>query len=192
MHSALILSALAGLALAYPPYGCTPQQAITDGGFESGRTPSASRANPWLAHGFIGSATYALTTPGSTNGGGKYAFTASLCPSPYSNGNSGLTLTQTMRTCVGQNYSIAAQYKFESAADNNCAIKIEYPYKDVRGSVTTGSAISPAGQWYTTGSTFQAVSSADRFDVVFSCSNGVSNKVSLDSVNILPYEGNAF
>jgi len=192
MHLPLLFSSLAGLALARPPHHCRPQRAIADGSFESGTAPSASQANPWLVHMWIGSSTYALTSPGSTNNGGNYAFTAILHPDPYSNGQSSETLSQTMKTCAGQNYSITADYKFDYTADNNCAITIEYPFKDTRGSVTTGSAISPAGQWYTTGGTFQAVSSADVFKAIFACSDGVSNNISLDNVKIEPFAGNAF
>lgn len=192
MRFAFIVSILASLSLAHPPDHCRTQRVIRDGGFESGTTPSASRANPWFVSDYIGSATYALTSPGSTTNGGRYAFTASLYPGPYSDGRSGLTLSQTMKTCTGQNYSILAEYRFEYGADNNCAVTIEYPYKDIRGSVTTPSAVSPPGQWSFTGSTFQAVSSADPFKILFRCSSGVSNKISVDNVKIEPYAGNAF
>ncbi|KAI9791731.1 MAG: hypothetical protein M1816_003541 [Peltula sp. TS41687] len=196
MHFALILSSLAGLALAYPSYGppsCKPTTAISDGGFESGTTPSASRPNPWLTRLFIGSATYSLVSPGATiNNGGRYAFQASLYPGPFTNGASSLTLTQTMKTCAGQNYSIIADYWFQYGSENNCAIKIDYPYKTIRGSVTTPSNISPPGYWYTTSGTFQAVTNADQFNVVFSCSAGTSNKIGLDNVRIEPFAGNAF
>ena len=58
--------------------------------------------------------------------------------------------------------------------------------------MTTGSAISPAGVWYTTGSTFQAVSNRDAFDVVFACTGNAQNRISVDDVRIRPFAGNAF
>ena len=194
MRFVLLLSSLAGLALSAPTTHCSTGSAIQDGGFESGTTPPTSGGSSWTVNGFIGASTYSLTSPGSTNNGGKYAFTAVLYPGPYSNGASGETLTQTMQTCAGQNYSITADYKFNSTANNNCAISIRYPYKTTTGSVTTGSGISGevAGVWYTTGSTFQAVSSADPFSIVFSCSNGANNRISVDNVKIVPFAGNAF
>lgn len=152
MHLPLVLSTLAALALSAPtvtPRTC-PSTIIHDGGFESGTTPPTSGGNAWTVTTFLGSSTYALTKPGSTNNGGKYAFTAILYPGPYSP-TSGETLTQTLSTCAGKNYSITADYKFSTQANGECAIKVEYPFKDTRGSVTTGSAISPAGVWYTTG-----------------------------------------
>ena len=194
MRSALIFSTLASLALSTPAPYCPVRRVIDDGGFESGVTPSASTPNPWKVDSFIGASTYELTSPGSTNAGGKYAFTSILFPGPFTDGASGETLKQTMHTCIGQNYSILADFKFESAANGNCAISIRYPFKDTTGSVTTGSAtpgLTP-GVWSTTGSFFQAVSSADPFSIVFSCSNGEHNRISVDNVKIQPFAGNAF
>ena len=71
-------------------------------------------------------------------------------------------------------------------------MKIAYPFKTGQGSVTTGSAISPAGVWYTTGSTFQAVTNRDEFDVVFACAGNAQNQISVDNVRIKPFDGNAF
>lgn len=42
------------------------------------------------------------------------------------------------------------------------------------------------------GATFQAVSSADRLDIVFSCNNRANDKISVDNVKIAPFNGNAF
>ncbi|KAL8797579.1 MAG: hypothetical protein Q9195_000396 [Heterodermia aff. obscurata] len=195
MRLPILLSTLSLLpiSLSAPtasPNTC-PTTIIKDGGFESGTTPPTSGGNAWTVVGFLGSSTYALTSPGSTNAGGKYAFTAILYPDPYSP-TSGETLTQTLSTCAGKNYSITADYKFDTAASGNCAISINYPYKTTRGSVTTGSAISPAGVWYTTGATFQAVSSADQLNIVFSCANRANDKISVDNVKVAPFNGNAF
>lgn len=192
MRSMLVLSTLGNLALSIAT--CPTGPVIKDGGFESGVTPPTSGGNSWIVDSFIGASTYSLTSPGSTNNGGQYAFTAILYPGPYSNGFSGDTLKQTLKTCAGHNYSITVDYKFDTAASGNCAVSIRYPYKTTTGSVTTGSGVAggTAGNWYTTGSTFQAVSSADPFSIVFSCSNGANDRISVDNVKIAPYAGNAF
>lgn len=196
MRCALLFSALAGLSLSILTSAttCPTGPVIRDGGFESGTRPSPSGWTAWTTTGEIGATTYGLTSPGSPNNGGTYAFTANLYPSRYSNRASGLTLVQTMNTCAGRNYSITVDYRFSDTANNNCALSIRYPFKTTTGSVTTGSGTSGivAGSWYTTGSTFQAVSSADPFSIVFSCSNGANNRISVDNVNILPFNGNAF
>ena len=195
MRFTLLLSTLGSLVLAIAANSCSTGPIIKDGGFESGLIPPTSGGNSWTVVGFIGSSTYSLTSPGSTNnGGGKYAFTAILYPGPYSNGASGETLQQTLNTCAGHNYSILVDYKFDNAASGNCALSIRYPYKTTTGSVTTGSDIAggTAGNWYTTAATFQAVSSTDRFSIVFSCSNGKNDRISVDNVKIAPYAGNAF
>lgn len=197
MHFPLILSALtvlSGLALSTSTPSCPSGPIIQDGGFESGRSPPPYAGTTWGVTRFLGSSTYSLTSPGSTNNGGNYAFTAILRPGPYSGGISGETLSQTMNVCPGRNYSITVDYKFESAADNNCAVMVRYPYKDTKGSVTTPSGVAggEAGSWYTTAAFFQAVSRADLFEIVFSCSNGASNRISVDNVNIAQFNGNAF
>ncbi|MCJ1471237.1 hypothetical protein MMC07_009885 [Pseudocyphellaria aurata] len=194
MHFARALSTLGSLALCVTANSCSTGPVIKDGGFESGITPPTSGGNAWIVNSFIGASSYALTKPGSTNHGGKYAFTALLAPGPYSGGVSGDTLTQTMNTCAGHNYSILADYKFASAAGGNCALTIQYPYKTTTGSVTTGSGIAggTAGNWYTTAATFQAVSSADPFSIVFRCTNSAQDQISVDNIVIAPYAGNAF
>ena len=194
MRFTLLLSTLGSLVLSIAANACSTGLVIKDGGFESGLTPPASGGNSWTVVGFIGASTYSLTSPGSTNNGGQYAFTAILYPGPYSNGASGDTLQQTMNTCAGHNYSILVDYKFDNAASGNCALSIRYPYKTTTGSVTTGSGIAggTAGNWYTTAATFQAVSSADPFSIVFSCANGANDRISVDNVKIAPYAGNAF
>ncbi|MCJ1247614.1 hypothetical protein MMC30_004829 [Trapelia coarctata] len=193
MRFAYILSAIAALTTAVPTTNTCPSTSIIqDGGFESGVTPPTSGGTSWTVVNFIGASTYTLESPGSTNNGGNYAFTAILYPGPYSSGLSGDTLTQTMHVCAGKNYSITADYRFSSTASNNCAISLQYPYKTTTGSVTTGSGLSPAGVWYTTGATFQAVSSADPLKIVFSCSGGANDRISVDNVKVTPFNGSAF
>ncbi|KAL9019293.1 MAG: hypothetical protein Q9185_003468 [Variospora sp. 1 TL-2023] len=173
---------------------CPSTNIITDGGFESGVTPPTSGGNFWTVVKFLGSSTYSLTSPGSTNFGGRYAFTAAL-NADLNSDRSGEALIQRMRTCAGTNYSIAADFRFSESQNNACSISVRYPFKNTIGSVTTGSGtpgISP-GVWYQTGSTFQAVSSADTLSFVFSCDgSGVRNRISLDNVVVKPYAGNAF
>ncbi|KAL8903272.1 MAG: hypothetical protein Q9207_004041 [Kuettlingeria erythrocarpa] len=200
MHACFLLSFLFAIVptiISSPiePRTCPSTNIITDGGFESGVTPAASAPNPWQVVRFIGATTYSLTQPGSTNGGGKYAFTASLYPGPYSGGLSSETLVQTMKTCAGKNYSVTADFRFNEAQNNACSISVQYPFQNTIGSVTTGSGtpgITP-GLWYQTGGTFQAVSNADKLSFVFRCDgSGVHNLISLDNVKVAPYAGNAF
>ena len=171
---------------------CSGGKIIRDGGFESGRTPPTSGGNSWTVVGFIGSSTYNLTSPGSTMNGGNYAFNAILRPGPFTNGASGETLTQTLCTQKGLNYSILADYRFDATVNNQCSVKVQYPFKDSVGSVTTGSGISPAGSWYTTGGFFQAVAKKSRLDFIFSCSGGASNNIGLDNVKVKLFNGNAY
>ncbi|KAL8940900.1 MAG: hypothetical protein Q9216_002561 [Gyalolechia sp. 2 TL-2023] len=174
---------------------CPSTNLVKDPGFESGVTPSVSGSGPWIVNYFIGSSSYSLTSPGSINSGGKYAFTASLYPGPYSNGASGENLEQTLTTCAGKNYSIIADFKFNSTANNACSIAIQYPFKTTLGSVTTGSGtpgITP-GVWSQTGSTFQAVSTASKLSIVFRCNGiGVRNLISVDNVKVQLFAGNAY
>ncbi|KAL9105564.1 MAG: hypothetical protein Q9187_008686, partial [Circinaria calcarea] len=188
MRLAILLATFAGLSYSAPTCTttCPTVPVIQDGGFESGLTPSAG-ATFWSVSYFVGSATYAITNPGSTNNGLYHAFTAILYPGPYSYGNSSDTLLQTMHTCPGQNYSVTVDYMFNSTASNNCALAVRYPYKTTTGSVITGSGLNVAGEWRTTASTFQAVSSADQFSIAFSCRNGASNRISVDNIKILPF-----
>lgn len=171
-----------------------PSNTIQDGGFESGVAPPTSGGASWTVVGFIGSSSYSLTSPGaSINNGGKYAFTASLYPGPYSPA-SGETLQQTLHTCAGKNYSITADLKFDALVSNVCSIKLEYPYKTTVGSVTTGSAtpgIAP-GVWSMTGSTFQAVSANSLLSVVFHCEQRAHNHISVDNIKVKEYAGNAY
>lgn len=191
-----LLSALIPVATSSPIEARTcPFTIIKDGGFESGVAPPTSGGTSWTVVGFIGATTYYLTSPGANiNNGGKYAFTASLYPGPYSSGSSGETLQQTLHTCAGKNYSITADFKFAAAVDNACSIKIEYPYKTTVGSVTTGSATSglTPGVWATTGSFFQAVSTNSLLSIVFLCQNAAHNLISVDNVKVQLFNGNAY
>ena len=153
MRFPLLLSALTTFpfALSAPTTNTNncPSTIIRNGGFESGLDPEGHV--PYWAVGAVSPATtFNVAAPGSTNNGGRYAFNAILYPGPF-NTNSGEILSQTLSTCASKNYSITAEYKFAGKANGACSISIQYPYKTARGSVTTGSAISPAGVWYTTG-----------------------------------------
>ncbi|KAI4121344.1 MAG: hypothetical protein LQ338_006422, partial [Usnochroma carphineum] len=199
MHFHYVLPLVSALISAVTPSPieartCPSTNIIRDGGFESGVTPPTSGGNAWTVVDFRGASSYSLTSPGSTNSGGKYAFTASVYPGPYSP-ISGATLQQTMHTCAGKNYSITADIRFDQTQDNGCSISVQYPYKDTVGSVTTGSGtpgINP-GVWDQTVSTFQAVSNADVLSIVFRCNGqNVHNLISVDNVKVQPFNGNAF
>lgn len=190
-----LLSALIPATTSFPIEARTcPSVIINDGGFESGVAPPTSGGNAWTVVGFLGATSYYLSSPGANiHNGGKYAFTATVSPGPYS-GQSGETLQQTLHTCVGKNYSITADFKFDAAVNNACSIKIEYPYKTTVGSVTTGSAtpgLTP-GVWATTGSTFQAVSTNSLLSIVFLCQNAAGDHISVDNVKVQQYSGNAY
>ncbi|KAL8836621.1 MAG: hypothetical protein Q9170_002844 [Blastenia crenularia] len=174
---------------------CPTTNLVKDPSFESGVTPPTSGGNAWTVNSFLGSTTYYLSQPGSTNtGGGKYAFTASVYPGPYG-GISGENLEQTLTTCVSKNYSIIADFKFNSTENNACSIAIVYPFKTGVGSVTTGSGTSGVtpGVWYQTGSIFQAVSTASKLSIQFRCNGaGVHDLISVDNVKVALYAGNAY
>ncbi|KAL8736558.1 MAG: hypothetical protein Q9181_002368 [Wetmoreana brouardii] len=169
-----------------------PSTIIKDGSFESGILPERT-GTTWInqeTNGFYSK--YALTSPGSPSGG-KYAFTVSPLSGPY-NPVSTRELSQNLATCAGKNYSITADIKFESAANNNCSLAVVYPYKTTVGSVTTYSAtpgMTP-GVWSTTGGLFQAVSSSSLLKFVFQCVNRERNSISLDNVKVVVYRGNVF
>ncbi|KAL8727000.1 MAG: hypothetical protein Q9166_006363 [cf. Caloplaca sp. 2 TL-2023] len=169
-----------------------PSTIIKDGSFESGTVPQTS-GTTWTVvntRGFYSS--YSLTNPGSPSGG-KNAFTVSHLPGPY-DGTSIRELRQTLSTCAGKNYSITADMKFESAANNNCSLAVVYPFQTGVGSVTTYSATSglTPGVWSTTGGLFQAVSSSSLLQFVFRCDNQERNKISLDNVKVKLYPYNAY
>ncbi|KAL8717216.1 MAG: hypothetical protein Q9225_005524 [Loekoesia sp. 1 TL-2023] len=169
---------------------CPSTGIIQDGGFE---TTSPSPSGPWEVVGSIPASSGGLTSPGSTNAGGKYAFTATVYPGPY-NPTSGITLRQTMKTCAGKNYSIIADIRFSESQNNLCSISLQYPYKNTIGSVTTGSATpgTTPGVWSRTAGTFQAVSSADVLSFVFRCQQSAHNLMSVDNVKVAPFSGNAY
>ncbi|KAI4160088.1 MAG: hypothetical protein LQ342_006039 [Letrouitia transgressa] len=193
MRFLLTLVALAKLSL-YATATCPSGPVINDGGFESGVTPPTSGGNAWNVVGIVGDKTsYTLTTPGSTNNGGRVAFTALLTPGhPRYGGQSSLTLFQFMHTCTGKNYSIALDYNFNSTASNKCTLRLEYPFQTSVGSVTVPSGLGTPGVWYTTGSTFQSVSpDADRLRIIFNC-NDATNRISVDNVKVELFNGNAY
>ncbi|KAI4105996.1 MAG: hypothetical protein L6R37_002457 [Teloschistes peruensis] len=169
-----------------------PTTIIRDPSFESGTTPPTSGGNAWTVVGFLGSSSYSLTQPGSPNGG-KYAFTASVYPGPYSP-DSGEELRQTLSTCVGKNYSITADFKFNQTANNACFVRLQYPFKTGVGSVTTYSAtpgLTP-NVWSTTGSVFQAVSTSSLLQFFLQCGNRERNFISVDNVKVKEFAGNAY
>ncbi|KAL9601794.1 MAG: hypothetical protein Q9219_002284 [cf. Caloplaca sp. 3 TL-2023] len=199
-HILPFLSAIIPFAISAPLEAlevrttCPSTNLVKDPGFESGVEPPTSGGNAWTVGAFYGSSSYSLTSPGSTRSGGKYAFTASVFPGPYSD-LSGENLIQTLTTCAGKNYSISADFKFNSTENNACSIAIQYPFKTTLGSVTTGSGtpgITP-GIWYQTGSIFQAVSTASKLSILFRCNGqGVRNLISVDNVKVMLYAGNAY
>ncbi|KAL9610102.1 MAG: hypothetical protein Q9167_005181 [Letrouitia subvulpina] len=193
MRFLLTLVALAKLSL-FAAAACPTGPIINDPGFESGVIPPRSGGNSWNVGGIVGDQTsYTLTTPGSTNNGGRVAFTALLIPGhPRYGGQSALDLFQTMHTCTGKNYSITVDYKFNSTAANQCFLKVEYPFQTSGGSVTVPSGFATPGVWGTTGSFFQAVSDADNLIIVFNCNNNEPNTISVDNVKVKRFNGNAY
>ena len=164
-----------------PAASCT-SGVVQNGGFESGSLA------PWTVTDTVGATSNKIVAPGSTNaGGGAYAFAGYL--TTPSAGVASLTLQQTLSTCVGTNYSVSVDYKVDAAPAGACSVKIVYPYKTTTGSVSVGNA--PVGAWGTLGGTFQAVSGADVFEVVTSCSVGGAD-VEVDNVQVAYYPYNAF
>lgn len=138
-----ILLVTVSLPLSLAAATTCPTTIIRDGSFESGaRPPTADWTVDMLSGG--SNTNYDLTSPGSS---GRYAFTAYINPGgiPYSDGSE--RLGQLLSTCAGQNYSIIADIRFQNTASNDCSVKLDYPYKYERGSVTTPSGLGPAGVW---------------------------------------------
>ncbi|KAL8668324.1 MAG: hypothetical protein Q9168_007046, partial [Polycauliona sp. 1 TL-2023] len=128
-----------------------PSTIIKDGSFESGIAPTYS-STPWTIISSRGLYSYtSLTSPGSPSAG-KYAFTVALSGGPY-DGTGIKTLAQNLTTCAGTNYSITADWKFESAAENQCSLAVVYPFQTGEGSVTTSTAIPglTPGVWFIAG-----------------------------------------
>ena len=146
MRFAVLLATLS-LPLNLAAAATCPTTIIRDGSFESGlRPPTADWSVEVLSGG--SNTVYSLTSPGSS---GRYAFEAGINPGgiPYSDGS--LRLGQVLSTCAGKNYSIIADIKFSQTASNDCSVKLEYPYKYERGSVTVPSGLGPVGVWGTIG-----------------------------------------
>ena len=114
--------------------------------------------------------TFGSTSPGSP-GGGNTALAVQLYQRAADLGTtSSFTLSQTLNLCPGKNYSVSVDYKFDSQirpdTSRYCTFAIQYPFPRAPfGSVTTSNQIPGVapGVWQTTGSTFQSVSSADKF-----------------------------
>lgn len=106
-----ILSALIPAITSSPVEArtCPSTGIIQDPGFESGVAPPPNYEHSGCGViNFLGASTFSLTKPGSTiASGGKYAFTATVYPDPYSP-QSGMTLVQIMKPCAGKNHSIIA------------------------------------------------------------------------------------
>ena len=143
MHITLLLATLS-LPITFAAAATCPTTIIQNGGFETGTIAS------WTLDILSGGSNtnYGITTPGSS---GRYAFTAYVNPGgiPYSDGSE--RLGQVLSTCAGKNYSIIADIKFSQTASNDCSVKLEYPYKYERGSVTVPSGLGPVGVWQTIG-----------------------------------------
>lgn len=112
-----------------------------------------------------------------------------MYPPPYGNNPTALTLQQTMNTCTGTNYSISIDYIIDSPGSGTCSVQMRYPYKTLTGSVTTS---QPLYTWSTLVATFQAVSNADVFKVVMSCTTGPTSYIEVDNVKIAYFPGNAY
>ena len=150
----------------------TSMPIIQNGGFESGSL------SPWTTQSTVrGSYSYgSVDSPGSTNfGGGNYAFTAQLVTpnSPYGNGAVTQTLSQTLNTCPGANYTITADYNVVYYQFGTCTISMN-------GQVVSNGASS--GSWHTATGKFTAASNADSVDFAFTCQT--PGQLRLDNVNI--------
>lgn len=159
---------------------------IQNGGFESGALA------PWTVSNRVGTNSYGIVKPGSPNAGGNaYAFEAYLQTpnSPYA-GVCSLTLSQTLNTCAGTNYSVSVDFNLNANSLGPCSIELDYPYKSYQGRVTESSDVSGAG-WHTLAATFQAVSSADVLGMVLSCTAG-GESIEVDNVNVQYFAGNAY
>ena len=144
------------------PKSCAPGPVIQNPSFEDGNN------NPptgWFPE--TDGATFGSTSPGSPNGGNTALAIQLYQRAPGQGTTSSFTLSQTMNSCPGQNYSITMDFKYDSRDPNSnkyCALTVKYPYKSSYGSVT-GSNNVPGeypGVWSITGGSFQAVSASDK------------------------------
>lgn len=99
-----------------------------------------------------------------------------------------------LKTCPGQNYTIWYDFKFNATVENACSLRVEYPVRDIVGSVTWGSATPGlvAGVWTRDVVFFQGVTKSDVLKVIFRCTNGARNLISVDNFVAKPYKGNVF
>lgn len=154
----------------------TASPIIQNGGFESGSL------SPWIVKSGLGQS-YGNVVAGGSNyfagsgssyTGGNYAFSANLySPNyPYA-GSVSQTLSQTLNTCAGTNYTVTTDYNFESSS--GCSISFDY--------TKYASSSTSARGWQRMAWTFTASSNTYVIQFVLSCAPN-PGQIELDYVNI--------
>ena len=154
----------------------TASPIIQNGGFESGSL------SPWVVQTGLGQSSGSVVSGGSSyyagSGsiytGGNYAFLANLQTpnSPYA-GTVSQTLSQTLNTCAGTNYTVTADYNFEYHQGGVCTLTMMG---------LSASTASTSTGWHRMTTTFKAGSNAASISFAMSCST--PGEIGVDAVNI--------
>ena len=103
-------------------------------------------------------------------------------PSGLSNGNS-LTLTQTVPTCIGKNYTISYDYKTDGQSGIDCSLNQAFN----SNYCVSGMWIQP-GQWTRGGYAITAKKTSTTLDFQLDCRNSKAH-VQIDNVVFKEYNG---
>ena len=141
---------------------------IQNGGFESGSL------SPWVYQSQVGRSDYSIVSPGSSIYGGNYAYEAYLqTPNyPYA-GTVSESLSQTLNTCPGTNYSVSVDYKFGGSQGGTCTLNLPLGLATVN---------NPGSGWQRVSGSFKASSTNTIAGFTFSCSTPGTWYV--DNVNV--------
>ena len=143
---------------------------IQNGGFESGSL------SPWVESAGVGQSSYSIVSPGSTKpGGGNYAYSANLnTPNyPYA-GTVSESLSQTLNTCPGTNYSVSVDYQFVYSQQGTCSLSLPLGLGTVNGNGASG--------WQRVSTSFKAAGTTTVAGFTFSCASPGQWKV--DNLNV--------
>lgn len=141
---------------------------IQNGGFESGSL------SPWVYQSQVGRSGYSIVSPGSSIYGGNYAYAADLISPnyPYA-GTVSESLSQTLNTCPGTNYSVSVDYKVGSNSGGSCKVNLPLGLPTVN---------NPGSGWQRVSGFFTASSTNTIAGFTFSCSTPSTWYV--DNINV--------
>ena len=143
---------------------------IQNGNFET------NTLSPWIEKSLVGSSYGSVVSGGSTKpGGGNYAYSANLqTPNyPYA-GTVSQSLSQTLNTCPGTNYTVSVDYQFGYVFSGKCTLNLPL-------GLGTVDNYGPSG-WQRVSRSFQAVSTTTDTTFTFTC--GTPGQWEVDNVNV--------